>query len=81
MNPPGDLKLYGRAVAVDDLERRAAYRAALKARIGWEPEEPEFHLFAIEVESAVYVRFDEEVQEHWRWATESGLVKRVRPNG
>jgi hypothetical protein len=33
----GDIKLYGRAVAIDDLDLRTAYRAAIKARINWEP--------------------------------------------
>src|SRR5207249_2133569 len=48
----GDFKLYGKAVDVHDAERRAAYRASLKARIDWEPSEPTFHCFAIDVESA-----------------------------
>src|SRR6059058_4653604 len=41
----GDFKLYGRAVAVTDDARRARYRATIKARIDWEPEEPNFHVF------------------------------------
>jgi pyridoxamine 5'-phosphate oxidase-like protein len=53
----GDFKLYGRAVAVDDAHRRAAYRAAIKARIDWEPDEPNYHLFAVDVASAGFVTF------------------------
>jgi hypothetical protein len=53
----GDFKLYGRAVAVDDPERRARYRATIKARIDWEPSEPEYHCFAIDIESAGFVIF------------------------
>jgi hypothetical protein len=56
----GDFKLYGRAREVDDAEVRARYRAAIKARLDWEPEEPSYHLFAIDVESAGYVVFGEE---------------------
>jgi hypothetical protein len=56
----GDFKLYGRAVEVQDPGRRGAYRATIKARIDWEPTEPEFHLFAIDVESAGFVIFGEE---------------------
>jgi hypothetical protein len=52
----GDFKLYGRARDVRDSESRDAYRAAIWARIDWEPEDP-FHLFAIDVESAGYVVF------------------------
>jgi hypothetical protein len=48
----GEFKLYGRAVDVQDQERRAHYRAAIRARIDWAPEEPNYHCFAIEVESA-----------------------------
>jgi hypothetical protein len=55
----GDFKLYGRAVDVQDAERRARYRAAIKARIDWEPDEPNYHLFAVDVESAGFVTFAE----------------------
>jgi hypothetical protein len=55
----GDFKLYGRAVDEHDPERRAAYRAAIKARIDWEPSEPHFHLFSIDIESAGFVTFDD----------------------
>ena len=54
----GDFKLYGRAREVRDRDTREAYRAAIRARIDWEPEDP-FHLFAIDVESASYLMFGE----------------------
>ena len=56
----GDFKLYGRAVPVEDSERRARYRATIKARIDWEPSEPNFHLFALDVGSAGFVIFGKE---------------------
>jgi hypothetical protein len=52
----GDFKLYGRVVAVEDDAREAAYRAAVRARIDWEPE-GSFHLFAVDIESAGFVTF------------------------
>jgi len=52
----GDFKLYGRAREVDDASGRDAYRAAVRARIDWEPT-GSFHLFAIEVESAGFLIF------------------------
>jgi hypothetical protein len=55
----GDFKLYGRAVDVHDPAARAAYRASIKARIDWEPPEPNYHLFALDIESAGFVTFDE----------------------
>jgi hypothetical protein len=56
----GDFKLYGRAVEATDAKTRAAYRATIKARIDWEPEEPNFHVFVIDVQSAGFVVFGEE---------------------
>jgi hypothetical protein len=53
----GDFKLYGRVADVQDPDRRAAYRAAIKARIDWEPPEPNYHLFAIDIDSAGFVTF------------------------
>ena len=54
----GDFKVYGRAVAVEDGPRRKSYRAAVKARIDWEPPDP-YHVFAVEIESAGFVTFAE----------------------
>jgi hypothetical protein len=68
----GDFKLYGRAVDVHDSDRRAAYRASIKARIDWEPPEPNYHLFAVDVESAGFVTFDQP-RYGLAWRPESGL--------
>jgi hypothetical protein len=59
MGTEGDAKLYGRAVAVEDAERRSAYRDAIRRRIDWAPDEPAFHLFALDVTSAGYITFQE----------------------
>lgn len=55
----GDFKLYGRAAPAEEPERRARYRATIKARIDWEPAEPNYHLFAVDVDSAGFVTFAE----------------------
>ncbi len=55
----GDFKLYGRAEDVHDPDRRAAYRRTIKARLDWEPSEPRFHVFAVDVVSAGFVTFAE----------------------
>ena len=68
----GDFKLYGRAVSVENPERRAGYRATIKARIDWEPEEPNYHLLAIDVESAGFVVFGKE-RFGLAWDPERGL--------
>ncbi|MBV8431410.1 MAG: pyridoxamine 5'-phosphate oxidase family protein [Solirubrobacterales bacterium] len=56
MGTQGDFKLYGRARDQQDESVRDAYRAAIRARIDWEPSGP-FHLFAIDVESVGFTVF------------------------
>jgi len=53
----GDFKLYGRGVDVHDPGPRKRYCEALFAKTGWQPTEPEFHLFVIDVESAGFTLF------------------------
>ena len=50
----GGFKLYGRGLEIRDLEERRLYSEALHEKIGFKPEEPEFHLFAVDIESAAY---------------------------
>ena len=71
MGTEGDFKLYGRALDVPEPARRSAHRAAIKARIDWEPPEP-YHLFAVDVESAGFVVFGEE-RFGMAWDPERGL--------
>jgi hypothetical protein len=59
MGTEGDAKVYGRAVEVREREVRQRYRDAIRARIDWAPEEPRFHVFAIDVERAGYITFAE----------------------
>ena len=49
----GDVKVYGRAVPVDDAGTRERYCRALEARIGWRPE-GDFHLFAVDITEVGY---------------------------
>jgi len=65
-NLGGDVKIYG--AAVDELgpEVRAAFREAIKARIDWAPQEPDFHLFSVDVRQAGFIRFgNEQVALAW----------------
>ena len=68
----GDFKLYGRAVDVKDQKLRKAYRDAIRARIDWAPEEPDYHLFAIDVESAGFVIFGDD-RYGLAWDPSNGL--------
>jgi hypothetical protein len=69
----GDFKLYAHARQVDGPGVRARYRETIKARIGWEPEEPKYHLFAIDVESAGFVTFASEHRYGLAWDSDGGL--------
>ena len=64
----GEFKLYGRAVEIGDLAERRRYSEALYAKIGFMPEEPEYHLFSIDIESAAFAVIEdgEWRREIWR---------------
>ncbi len=64
----GEFKLHGRASEVIDLEERSRYCSALKAKIGWAPEEPRFHVFVLSgVESAALFATEENERIVKRW--------------
>ena len=66
----GEFKLYGRGLEVRDPEKRRLYGEALYEKIGIKPEEPEFHLFAVDIESAAYavIRDEEWFRRIWNAA-------------
>ena len=66
----GEFKVYGRAVEVTDLEARRRYCDALYEKIGFNPDEREYHLFSIDVESAAFaVLEDDETWVRKAWST------------
>jgi len=76
-NPAGDLKLFGRAIAVDDPAAKRAYEETLYARIQWRPTEP-YHVFALDIDAAGFVRFRDDGRDIWSWRTGRELHKRFR---
>ena len=64
----GEFKIYGRAIDVANPDERHRFAEAVYAAIGFRPEEPEFHCFAIAIESVVFSRLEgEEFQQQvWR---------------
>jgi hypothetical protein len=72
MNPGGDVKLYGRVVDEQDPAVRTAFRDAIRARIDWAPDEPEYHCFSVDVTSAGYAVFGEG-SHALAWDPERGL--------
>jgi hypothetical protein len=57
MGTEGDVKIYARAIDVRDPELRRTYREAVKERIDWAPDEPNFHAFSVDVEAAGFITF------------------------
>jgi hypothetical protein len=68
----GDFKLYAQAREIQEPATRQRYRETIKARIDWEPEEPKFHLFALDIDSAGFVIFGKE-RYGLAWNPERGL--------
>jgi pyridoxamine 5'-phosphate oxidase-like protein len=74
----GDVKLYGQIVDEQDPEVRAAFREAIRARLDWAPDEPNFHCFSIDVDAAGYIRFGDD-KAALAWEPERGLRRLPHP--
>ncbi len=75
MGEGGEFKLHGRALEITAAAERAIYRQAIFKRIGWEPEEPNYHLFAIDIQSAGSFVYEEESRLVTVWRAEGQLEK------
>ena len=66
----GEFKVYGRGVEIQDLEARRHYADALYEKMGWKPEEPEYHLFSVDVENVAFavLQNDKWIREVWNAA-------------
>jgi hypothetical protein len=76
-----DIKLSGRGVEVTDAATREAYREAIRQRIDWAPDEPEFHLFAFDVERAAVLTFADDRETVTTWDPDRGLARRTKDGG
>ncbi len=74
----GDVKLYGKVRDVTDPGLRERYGDTLQAAIDWRPEEP-YHLFALDIERAAFIRFGEG-RKALRWDAERGLERIRHPD-
>lgn len=74
----GDVKLYGRVIDERDPDVREAFREAIRARIAWAPDEPNYHCFSVDIRSAGYVRFGDEAQA-LAWDPGRGLRTLPKP--
>ena len=63
----GEFKAFGHAIDVQDQEMRRRYCDALYEKIGWMPEDSEYHLFSVDVESAAFIIIQNGEQEQHLW--------------
>ncbi len=63
----GEFKLRGRASDIGDLGVREAYAKTLFEKIGWRPDEPDWHLFAIDIEHVALIAFEGEQKSVQTW--------------
>jgi hypothetical protein len=68
---PGDVKLYGFGVPVEEPKRKNQLADAQEAVINWRPTEP-FHVFALDVRRASYIAFGDN-RRMVRWSVEGGV--------
>jgi hypothetical protein len=74
----GELKLRGRAVDVQDPATIERYCQALQEAIDWRPE-GQFHLFALEIESAAFIKYLENGDQRLiEWRPGSPARERLR---
>jgi hypothetical protein len=73
-----DIKLSGHARGITDTPTREAYREAIRRRIDWAPDEPEFHVFAFDVERAAVLAFADDKETVMTWDPERGLRSREK---
>ena len=73
----GDFKLYGNAVEISDPGELDRYGEALYDAIEWRPE-GDFHLFAVDVTAAAYVRIEDGAMRVRAWRPGEPVTDRVR---
>jgi hypothetical protein len=73
----GDFKLYGHAVEIGEPDERDRYGEALYEAIEWRPE-GDFHLFAIDVGAAAFVRIEDGAMRIRSWRPGEPVADRLR---
>jgi hypothetical protein len=73
----GEVKVRGRAVPVTDAERRSHYREAV-AVLGWQPDEPSFHLYVVDIDDVTHIRYSGSGDQHvTRWPAGREFIRRA----
>ena len=73
----GEVKVRGHAIPVDDPGVRDRYRHEV-AILGWQPEEPNFHLFRVELTDVTLIRYGSAGDQYVaRWPSGAEFVRRA----
>jgi hypothetical protein len=80
MNPGGDAKLYGRVVDEQDPDVRRIFREEIGRRIDWAPDEPDYHLFSLDVQHAGFISFGDNNRRLMAWDVERGYREPRHPD-
>jgi hypothetical protein len=73
----GEVKVRGSARHVDDGERRRRYCMAVKD-LGWQPVEPYFHLFVVDIDDVTSIRYGTTGDQYVaRWPAGVEFVRRA----
>jgi general stress protein 26 len=73
----GEYKLRGTVETVSDRNTRARYATAVGQALDWQPEEPFFHLFRVEIEDVTFIRYEEGDQRVVRWPEKRHFIRRL----
>jgi hypothetical protein len=75
----GELKLRGRAEAVDDVDVQRRYADAATAELGWQAEVGRFHVFKVDIEDVSYLRYQQPSGDQYvvTWPPPREVVRRA----
>jgi pyridoxamine 5'-phosphate oxidase-like protein len=73
----GEFKLRGTAVAEHDPAAQRRYAAAVAAALGWNPQPGRFHLFRIDADEVIFIRYDDATgdQHVARWPAGTEFIR------
>jgi hypothetical protein len=75
--PEPEVKIRGTAHEVDDPVNRRRYCDEVVA-LGWQPQEPYFHLFRVDIGDVTYIGYDDDGDQHVaRWPSGDEFVRRA----
>ena len=72
----GEFKVRGQAVAVSDSARIARLTDAVEAISGWRMVEAYVHVFTVDIESAVFIRYEDGDQRVLLWPQNREFIRR-----